>query len=268
MTAINDVPLDRPIRVVLFGGGPTLEPGVRRFICRLAGEPEVEFLAAFCQSVSRSPLSVAGDLWRRRGPLAAPLLLARWAGTAGRFLSGPRSSIEVNRRLARVSGRIHFVPDIHAPAVLSRVRALAPDLGLIYGSPILRPELFEIPRFGTLGIHHGKMPQYRGKKTTFWAMANGEREAGVTIQKVNAGLDTGDIVSQGAVAIANRAVRKVWRDVEALGLDLYVRAVLDVKSGTARAQPNPGGAGTLYGDPKIGDLVSWYGARLLGRSRP
>ncbi len=109
------------------------------------------------------------------------------------------------------------------------------------------------------------MPEYRGKKTTFWAMANGEEHAGVTIQKVNAGLDTGEIVRQGLVAIKGRAVRKVWRDVEALGLELYVQAVLDVRSGTAVAQPNPQPKGRLYRDPKLSELLDFYRRRLLGR---
>ena len=68
---------------------------------------------------------------------------------------------------------------------------------IFYGGPILKPALFEIPTLGTLGIHHGKLPAYRGKKTTFWAMFNDEPSAGVTIQSVNAGLDTGRGVRAG-----------------------------------------------------------------------
>ncbi len=203
--------LERPIEAVLFGGGPVLEHDVRRFVCGLEAHPDIQFLGGFCQSKGQTVWSIISDLWRRRGLLALPLLLVQIGKATGRFLLQPRAEIELNRGIARLSNRIHFVPDIHAEDVLARVRALAPDLGLIYGSPILKPELFELPRFGTLGIHHGQLPEYRGKKTTFWAMFNGEQTAGVTIQRVNAGLDEGEIVKQGEVLIGRRSQRTVWK---------------------------------------------------------
>ena len=120
------------------------------------------------------------------------------------------------------------------PEVLERVGRSRADLGLVYGSPILRPELFELPQFGTLGIHHGKLPEYRGKKTTFWAMYNGEPSATATIQRITRKLDRGDVVRQGDVPVAGKSYGRVWRELEELGADLYVRAVLDVRDGTAR----------------------------------
>jgi methionyl-tRNA formyltransferase len=250
--------LERPIRVVLFGGGPVLEHDVRRFVCRLEAHPDIQFLGGFFQSEGQTAWSIVSDLWRRRGLLAVPLLLLRLGKTAGLFMSQPRAEMKLNRNMARLSERIHLVPDIHAEDVLARVRALASDLGLIYGSPILKPELFEIPRFGTLGIHHGKLPEYRGKKTTFWAMFNGEQTAGVTIQRVNACLDGGEIVKQGEVLIGRHSQRTVWKGLEDLGLDLYIQAILDVKLGTARYRPQ-GVKGQLYRDPKIADLLTlWW----------
>jgi methionyl-tRNA formyltransferase len=110
-----------------------------------------------------------------------------------------------------------------------------------------------------LGIHHGKVPEYRGKKTTFWAMYNGEETAGVTIQKVNAGLDTGEIVKQGAVLIGRRSLPVVWNELETLGLDLYLEAIVEVKRGVASYQPQTGQRGKLYRDPEFGDILSlWW----------
>lgn len=262
--ATNQNNLSRPIRVVVFGGGPVLERGIKQFICRLEAHPDIKFLDAICQSPSQSFGAVVHDLWRRRRFLALPLLLVRAGSAVGRCLAQPRAEVELNRQLDRLSDRIHFVPDIHAGEVLERVRSLKPDLGLIYGSPILKPELFEIPTCGTLGIHHGKVPEYRGKKTMFWAMYNGEESAGVTIQKVNAGLDTGEIVKVGAVPIGCRSQRAVWNALEALGLDLYVQAIIEVKEGIASYRPQVGKKGKLYRDPKLGDIVTvWW--RQLSR---
>lgn len=264
----------RPIRVVLFGGGPFLERGVRQFICRLASHPEVDFLAAFCQSEGQGLRAVATDLWRRRRTLAPPLLIAHLAGRAKNALFRSPAERSLDRAMAQLAARVHFVPDIHANDVLDRVRRLAPDLGLVYGSPILKPELFEIPHLGTLGIHHGKLPEYRGKKTTFWAMYNGEATAAVTIQRINAGLDSGTIVKQGQVSIGRRSYRVVWRQLEALGLDLYMQAVLKIEDGVPSCQPQVGERGGLCRDPTLSDFVVFWGrqwvrrlSRILGDTR-
>jgi folate-dependent phosphoribosylglycinamide formyltransferase PurN len=257
--------LTGPIGVVLFGGGPVLERGVKQFIRQLEVHTEIAFLGAFCQSEAQTFRAVVRDLWRRRRLLALPLLLAQTAGGLGRYLSQPRVETELNRTMAWLSDRVHYVPDIHAEEVLGDVRSLKPDLGLVYGSPILKPELFEIPRLGTLGIHHGKVPEYRGKKTTFWAMYNGEETAGVTIQKVNAGLDTGDIVKQGEVPIGRRSRRAVWNELETLGLGLYIRAILEVKEGTARYQPQVGKRGKLYRNPELGHILTLWRRQLFRR---
>ena len=250
--------LERPIRVIMFGGGPVLEPDVKRFLVRLEAHPEIDLLGAFCQSRGQAWSDVVGDLWRRRRLLAAPLLVIQAASAIRRTVSRSAQEAVVNRQLATIEDRLHFVPDIHDEVVLSKVRVLEPDLGLIYGSPILKSELFEIPAFGTLGIHHGKVPQYRGKKTTFWAMYNGESQAGVTIQKVNAGLDTGQIVNSGSVPATNRAYSTVWNELVELGLDLYIRSILDVKAGAARLHPQLGPKGKLYRDPSFADILRFW----------
>jgi hypothetical protein len=249
---------DRPIRVVVFAGGPLLERGVRELVCLLDEHPEIQFLACICQSEGRSLRAVLRDLWRRRRILALPLLLIHMAKNVWRYLGHPRRELAMMRKLHRLSSHLHYVPNIHADEVLEHVRGLRPDLGLIYGSPILKPILFEIPVFGTLGIHHGKLPEYRGKKTTFWAIYSGERTAGVTIQRVNRGLDTGDVVQQGEVLIGHRSPRAVWNDLERLGLDLYVKAILEVRCGAACLRPRAGRNDRLYRDPGPGDILELW----------
>ena len=257
--------LRQPIRVVMFGSGPRLTHDAKQFLCRLEAHPEILFLGAFCQAEARTFWAVVKDLWRRRGLLALPLLLAWIANDMGRLVVQPRTEIKMNSKLSQISHLIHFVKDIHAQEVLDHLNSLAPDLGLVYGSPILKPKLFEIPRCGSLGIHHGKVPEYRGNKTTFWAMYNGEKVAGVTIQKINTGLDTGEIVKAGEVTIGRRSQRAVWNELEALGLDLYIQAILEVKAGTATYQPQVGTKGKLYRNPKLGDLLNFWGKQFKKR---
>ncbi len=266
MLSANEVDSHRPIRVVMFGSGPELNRDAKQFICRLEEHPEIEFLGAFCQAQSQSLGAVFIDLWRRRSWLAFPLFVISVTNKAMRFLLHPREEIALQKSLEKMLGRIHFVANIHAQNVLEQVRALEPDLGLIYGSPILKPELFEIPSLGTLGIHHGKLPEYRGNKTTFWAMYNGDHVAGVTIQKVDRGLDTGSIVKTGEVSTQGRAYQAVVQELETLGLDLYMRAILEVKYGTAVYKSQNGVKGKLYRNPKPRDFLKFWGRQIRRRA--
>ena len=246
----------------MFGSGPELNPDAKQFLCKLEEHPEIELLGAFCQAESQTIGAVFTDLWNRRGFLSFPLFALWFLNKAIRFVLNPTKELTLNRKLKIIKNRIHFVANIHAQQVLEQVKSLEPDLGLIYGSPILKPELFEIPKLGTLGIHHGKVPEYRGNKTTFWMMYNGEKSAGVTIQKVNKGLDTGAIIRTGEVKAYRRRYQAVFHELEALGVELYIQAILDIKHGVAEYKLQTGVKGKLYRNPKFGDFVRFWGKQL------
>jgi folate-dependent phosphoribosylglycinamide formyltransferase PurN len=246
----------------MFGSGPELNPDAKLFLCKLDEQPEIDLLGAFCQAQSQSFGAMFLDLWKRRGLLSVPLCAMWLFNKAIRFVFHSREEIALRRKLKNIQERIQFVTDIHAGSVIEQVKSLEPDLGLIYGSPILKPELFEIPKLGTLGIHHGKVPEYRGNKTTFWMMYNGEEFAGVTIQKVNKGLDTGTVVKTGEVKAHRRAYQTVFRELEALGVELYIQAILEVKHGIAEFKPQTGIKGKLYRNPKLSDFIRFWGRQF------
>jgi glycosyltransferase involved in cell wall biosynthesis/folate-dependent phosphoribosylglycinamide formyltransferase PurN len=227
--------------------------------------PDVEFAGGFCQSPGLSTGERLRDLIRRRGVVAAPLLLVQGVSSALRWLRQPGAERRQRSNEAWLIRQLEVVDDIHDPAVLEQIKALDPDLGLIYGGPILKPQLFTIPRYGTLGIHHGRLPDYRGKKTTFWALYHGEEFAGVTIQKVNEGIDTGQMVRAAQVPARGRSYQRVEWELEELGLDRYMDAVLAVKEGTAVPQPIQGKKGRLFRDPKPRDLMRYARKRLARR---
>ncbi len=265
-------------RVVAFVG-PHPEPAATEFLARLESRWAVELVAAFAQdseaardgaveSGGASPRRALGRAWdlfrnvrRRRGWLAGPVMAGHLAERMGWYARRPAASLRLRAAARRALGKVERVPDVHAETVLTRVRALEPDLGVIYGGPILRPELFQIPRLGTLGIHHGRLPAYRGKKTTFWELYHGEEVAGVTIQRLDAGLDTGDIVRQGLVPTGRKRYGRVWYEVQALGVALFVEAVLATLRGEAVARPQAGEKGPLYRDPGVKDLVELWRRR-------
>ncbi len=250
--------MNRPIRVVVFSSGPVLEPDMKQFLIRLEAHPDITLLGVLCQARFERPRGMVRDVWRRRGWMAVPLLGLDWMRTLRRWLCRPRTEIRLRKKYSRLKDRLWMVADVHAETVLRQVRELNPDLGLSYGSPILKPSLFDIPGCGTLGIHHGQVPAYRGKKTTFWAMYHGEPVAGVTIQRISSGLDTGAIVNQGVVPAQGRSYGRVWRDLAELGVNLFVDSVLQVRAGTAVYHPQPGPEGKLYRDPKPPDIVRFW----------
>jgi hypothetical protein len=122
---------NRPIRVVLFGSGPVLTHDARQFIGRLEAHPEIAFAAAVCQAEGRDWTAVIRDYWRRRGALAVPLIMAWVFNEVWRTLRHPRRERALALKLKRLSDRIHFIPDIHAPEVIAQIAALDADLGLI-----------------------------------------------------------------------------------------------------------------------------------------
>ncbi len=88
---------------------------------------------------------------------------------------------------------------------IGELRELRPDLIAVaaYGQ-ILPKAILELPRFGCLNVHTSLLPKYRGAAPIQWAILNNEVETGVTIMKMDAGLDTGDILTQAVTQISDK----------------------------------------------------------------
>src|SRR5580693_2260686 len=88
-------------------------------------------------------------------------------------------------------------PKARDEALISELRAAKPELIVVaaYGH-ILPQAILDLPRFGCLNVHTSLLPRYRGAAPIQWAIANGETETGVTIMKMDTGMDTGGILTQ------------------------------------------------------------------------
>jgi len=91
---------------------------------------------------------------------------------------------------------------VRTPEVLEQLRAAAPDLIVVaaYGR-ILPAEVLNLLRFGCLNVHGSILPKYRGAAPVQWAVINGEKETGVSIMKMDEGLDTGPVYAVGRLPI-------------------------------------------------------------------
>jgi methionyl-tRNA formyltransferase len=102
-----------------------------------------------------------------------------------------------------IDGRVacYRFADFHDADCTAHLRLTTPDLGVVAGTYILQPAVFEIPRLGCINLHMGKAPAYRGSAPAFWELYHGEREVGITIHRVARTLDAGNILLQEAFPI-------------------------------------------------------------------
>jgi len=125
------------------------------------------------------------------------------------------------------------------PDFLKELAALRLDLLVVaaYGQ-ILPQAMLDLPRFGGVNVHASLLPKYRGAAPIQWAILNDEAETGVTIMKMAAGLDTGDILSRRPIPILPEDNAATLHDqLAALGAELLVPTILDYTSGAIRPQP-------------------------------
>jgi methionyl-tRNA formyltransferase len=126
-------------------------------------------------------------------------------------------------------------------AFLQQLRELAPDLIAVaaYGQ-ILPPSILELPRFGCLNVHTSLLPKYRGAAPIQRAILDGETETGVTIMKMDVGMDTGAILAQEKNPIEPADNSQTLHDrLARLGAALLVRTIPEYVAGKIqpRAQP-------------------------------
>ena len=94
------------------------------------------------------------------------------------------------------------VDDLNVPAMIASIRELNPDVIFCIGwSRILGSELLQIPKYGVIGYHPSALPKNRGRHPIIWALALGLKSTASTFFIMNAGVDSGDIISQKKIAI-------------------------------------------------------------------
>lgn len=134
---------------------------------------------------------------------------------------------------------------------IEQLRTLQPDLIAVaaYGQ-ILPKAILDLPRYGCVNVHTSLLPKYRGAAPIQHALLNGEGETGVTIMKMDAGLDTGDILTQQKTAIDLSDNSQTLHDrLAEIGAGLLVSTILDFVAGRIQPRPQPSEA-VVYA-PKI-----------------
>jgi methionyl-tRNA formyltransferase len=129
---------------------------------------------------------------------------------------------------------------------ISNVAELKPELIVVAAYGQLLPQaILDLPRLGCVNVHASLLPKYRGAAPIQWAILNGDQETGVTIMKMSAGLDTGDILTQKATPIGPEETTAQLHDrLAILGADLLVNTLSAYASGAIRPQPQDNASAT------------------------
>jgi len=127
------------------------------------------------------------------------------------------------------------------------LRALRPDVCVVvaYGK-ILPPEVLAAPKHGCLNVHASLLPKYRGAAPIQWAIIRGERETGVTLMQMDAGMDTGDMLGKRTLAIDEWVTAgQLHTRLAPLGAELLVEGLAKLKAGTLERHKQDDAAATM-----------------------
>jgi len=127
------------------------------------------------------------------------------------------------------------------------LEGMQPDAILVvaYGR-IIPGWMLELPRLGNINLHGSLLPKYRGAAPIQWAVASGETETGVTTMRLDAGLDTGDILLEKRVPIGpDTTASDIFSQLSLVGAELMIQTLKGLAQGTLAAKPQNHNEATL-----------------------
>lgn len=136
---------------------------------------------------------------------------------------------------------------LRAPEAVSQLQAWAPDVIIVAAfGQILRQSVLDLPRFGCVNVHGSLLPRWRGAAPIQAAILAGDAETGITIMKMDAGIDTGGMIAKRAIPIApDDTGGTLFGKMSQLGADLLMEALPRYLGGELTPQPQPE-AGATY----------------------
>ena len=155
---------------------------------------------------------------------------------------------------------VHQPEKIRAPEVQQLLEQLAPDVIVIiaYGQ-IIPARLLTIPKHGWINLHASLLPKYRGAAPIHWAIANGETRTGLTTMRIDAGMDTGDMLLRREIEIGPHDTSpELARRMSEAGAPLVEETLLGLAAGTIVPKPQNHAEATIAPILKKEDgLIDW-----------
>jgi methionyl-tRNA formyltransferase len=150
--------------------------------------------------------------------------------------------------LADELGLTVFQPErVGHPTFLDVFRGLAPDLVIVAAfGQILPREILFAPKQGCINIHPSLLPKYRGAAPINWALIRGEEKTGVSIMRMDEGVDSGPVLLQEETQIGPEENYGTLHDrLAAMGAELILIALAMLQAGTLQAKPQDDGLATM-----------------------
>lgn len=141
--------------------------------------------------------------------------------------------------------------NINGKEFLNDIKKYDLDLIISVACPkIFKNNLLSIPKHGCINIHTAKLPNYRGMMPNFWNMFNDEKETGITIHKMNSGIDEGEIVFQRNVVIKpEESLDTLIKRTKKIGAEAMIEILTQFKEGTVKYKENDYQKGSYYSFP-------------------
>lgn len=162
-------------------------------------------------------------LLRRRHEIAAVYTQPdKPKGRGHKLLPPPVKALALERGLS-----VCQPTTLRSEEAVEALRALAPELIVVaaYGK-ILPPDVLHIPKYGCINVHGSLLPKYRGAAPIQWAVLNGEKTSGVTIQRMAEGIDTGDMLAKAETGIGpDETSGELFDRLMVLGAELLVDTI-------------------------------------------
>jgi methionyl-tRNA formyltransferase len=135
----------------------------------------------------------------------------------------------------------------HNEEFRAQLAALQPEAIVVVGYGRIIPQwMIDLPPLGNINLHASLLPKYRGAAPIQWAIAMGETVTGVTTMRIDAGLDTGDILLQKEIPIASEDTAETLAPrLAATGADLMVESLPALAAGTIQPHPQDHSRATL-----------------------
>jgi len=125
--------------------------------------------------------------------------------------------------------------------------SLKPEAIIVVGYGRIIPQwMIDLPALGNLNVHASLLPKFRGAAPIQWAIANGEAVTGVTTMRIDAGLDTGDILLQRDLPIrAEDTAETLAPRLATIGAELMIETLRGLHAGTVKSRPQDHSRATL-----------------------
>jgi methionyl-tRNA formyltransferase len=122
-----------------------------------------------------------------------------------------------------------------------QLRFWNPDLIVVAAfGQILKPDVLDLPRYGCINVHASLLPRWRGAAPINAAILHGDEQTGVTIMKMDVGLDTGPVLTQRAVRLTqDDTAGSVFESLSRFGAELLIETLPDYLSGKIMPCPQP-----------------------------